>query len=311
MDNSKRFDTALYGVGERIRNILTRLPPTVKNSAEEIRLRYGLPLALTVAGETVFADEKGQTRFYLTADLPKVTAEDLKESFRLLCGGSVYAHQEELSRGFIMMKNGCRAGIGGTLTEKGFMKDVTSVNIRISREVFGSANDILKSYNGGGLLIAGCPGSGKTTVLRDLLRQLSNGATGKLLRVAVVDSRGELAGTAGGRPVNDLGPLTDVLTTADKAAGIEIAVRTLYPDIVAFDEIGTTAELRRVKESFYAGVTVITTAHIGAFDELMRRDVTKQLILSGVISQIALLPRLHGGDIRIIDAKELSCAHVV
>lgn len=305
MKNKERFENALFGVSVRIRGILSRLPDAVKQSAEEIRLREGLPIAVTVAGETVFVRENGQTQFYISIDLPKATAEDLEESFRPLCANSVFAHVEEISQGFIMMKNGCRAGITGTLNEKGFMRDISSVNIRIAKEIYGAANDIIKEYKGGGLLIAGAPGSGKTTVLRDLIRQLSNGVTGKVLRVAVIDSRGEISGGFGGKRTNDLGADTDVLLTADKAAGIEIVLRTMFPEVIAFDEIGTAAELLRVSESFYSGVAVITTAHIGNEHELLSRRVTRELIESGAINQIALLPKLHGGDIRIISAKEI------
>lgn len=308
MDSIKRFEDVLYGISPNIREILNRMSQTVKNNVEEIRLRSGLPLALTVSGETVFVRKNGSTDFYITSDLAIVKSEDINESFKLLCGNSLYAHEEELKNGFIKMKNGSRAGISGNLGQNGIMKDVTSINIRISREIYGAANDILKGYKGGGLLIVGAPGSGKTTVLRDLVRQLSNGATGKLMRIAVIDSRGELGGNMN---VNNLGVSTDVLITPDKAVGIEIAVRTLFPEIVAFDEIGTVEELKKVTESFYAGVTVITTAHIGSFEELMRRNVTRQLITSNAVSQIALLPRLHGADIRLIDVKEFLCAAAV
>lgn len=302
MNNSERFDSALYGVGERIRTILSALPPQVKSNTEEIRLRRGLPLALTVAGDTVFVRESGQTCFYLSRDLAQISSADLEESFKLLCRGSVYAHSEELKRGFIAMKNGCRAGIGGVIGENGAVKEISSLNIRISKQINGASNGILSRYEKKGLLIAGKPGSGKTTVLRDLIRQISGGALGKIMRVAVIDSRGEISG--GG--ANDLGPAADVVVCSDKAEGMEIAVRTLYPEIVAFDEIGTVSELERVKESFYAGVSVITTAHIGDYGELMSREVTRRLILSGTVAQIALLPEMHGSDIKIINSRELT-----
>ena len=311
MEKTKRFESVLYGVAPRIRSVLCELPVTVKQNAEEIRLRTGLPVALTVGGETVFIRENGQTSFIITRDLLKAEKGDLEESFRLLCKNSVYAHENELKSGFIIMDNGHRAGVCGTLTEGGVMHDITSVNIRIAREIFGVASDIVREFDGGGLLIAGPPGSGKTTVLRDLVRQLSGGVCGKHYRVAVIDSRGEISGGIGGVTGNDLGPDSDVLLTADKAAGIEIAIRTMFPDIVAFDEIGTEEELKKVSESFCAGVTVITTAHIGTAEELMRRRVTAALIESGAVSKIALLPRIHGGAIKIVPVMELCCGVAV
>ena len=305
MDKTERFESVLYGVAPRIRAVLEKLPVTVKSNAEEIRLRAGLPVALTVCGETVFIRTSGQTSFIITRDLLISEKTDIEESFRLLCKSSVYAHENELKNGFIMMDNGHRAGVCGTLSEGGIMHDITSLNIRIAREIIGAANDIVRSFDGGGLLIAGPPGSGKTTVLRDLIRQLSGGICGRHYRVAVIDSRGEISGGVNGKSGNDLGPDCDVLLTADKAAGIEMAVRTMFPHIVAFDEIGTKEELKRVSESFCAGVTVITTAHIGSVDDLMRRSVTAALIESGAVSKVALLPTLRKGNIKLISVKEL------
>ncbi len=305
MDNRERFNSALYGVSERIRRVLETLHPTVKSNAQEIRIRTGLPVTLTVGGETVFITEDGHTSFMITKDLLKAQKSDLDESFRLLCRSSVYAHSNELKNGYVIMRNGHRAGIFGTLTENGIMRDVSSVNIRIAREIFGCANDIVKRYDGRGLLIAGPPGCGKTTVLRDTVRQLSDGLCGKMYRVAVIDSRGEISGSYGGECVNDLGNNTDVLMSGDKAEGIEIAIRTMFPDVVAFDEIGTLGELKGVSESFNAGVTVITTAHIASEKELMTRHVTSGLIRSGAVSTVALLPKVYGGKIKFIDTKEL------
>ena len=307
MENTKCFDSVLYALPERVIPILQNLSECVKFNISEIRLRAELPLALTVKGETVFVRQNGQTQFFLSNDLLKITKSDLEECFKKLCNNSVYAHEKELKNGYIAMKNGCRAGVCGNLSDEGFLTDISSVNIRIAREVIGCANEIIKNYTRGGLLIAGPPCSGKTTVLRDLVRQLSLGNSGRIKKIAVIDSRREISGCSGGVSLNDLGPATDILVCEDKAVGIEIALRTMFPDVIAFDEIGTTEELKSVSDSFCSGVDIITTAHIGKVEELTQRNVTYNLLKSGVISFVALLPRLHGDKIKFFSAKELLC----
>lgn len=307
MQEIERFYDTLYAVSPRTREVLEKLPDKIKMGTTEIRMRAGLPLAITVENETVFVAINGQTQFYISKNLFTVTKEDLEESFKRLCNNSVFAHENELKNGYIVMKNGSRAGVCGNIGEGGSFRDVSSINIRIAREIFGCANEIVRSYTGNGILIAGAPGSGKTTILRDLIRQLSNGTLGKLFRITVIDSRYEISGSNCGKNTNDLGSNTDVLITEQKAIGIEIALRTMFPEIIAFDEIATVDELKKVSDSFYSGVNIITTAHIGNIDELKTRNVTNLLLRSGAISQIALLPRLHGGKIRVIDTKELFC----
>ena len=300
MDLDKSIEKVLYALPFKIRQAIYKLSPTVQSNVAEIRLRKNMPVALTVLGETVFLKQNGQTCFSPCPDLLTADADDIYNCFCLLCDNSVFAHENELKDGFIIMKNGCRAGVCGSIL-KGSMNDVTSLNLRISREVKGCANKLLKHFTNGGLLIAGPPASGKTTLLRDVVRQLSNGSTGKINRICVIDSRGEIAG--GGEL--DLGVATDIIKTESKGAGVEIAVRTMCPDIVAFDEIGNYDELNAVTQSFFAGVKIITTAHIDNVFDLKRRDITNRRLQSGVISQVAVLPKIIGGKIEVLTIGEL------
>ena len=296
---SIQFKSALSFLPERMKNALNRVPENFKSRIQEIRVRAGLPVCLTVGGKPLFLRENGQTCEELLADILRADKDDLDTIFLALCNRSVYAHEGEIREGFIPMPYGNRAGICGTFTENGNFKDISSVNIRIAGQIKGCADEVFKEFNGG-MLIAGPPGSGKTTMLRDLTRLLA-----RKHRVAVVDSRGELSGSSMGHSFNDLGENTDILMIKNKPLGIEIAVRTLFPDIVVFDEIGTDAELFGVKSSLNSGVKIITTAHIGEKGDLMRRSVTKELLFSGAIEKVVLLSSSQLGKIKILRASDI------
>lgn len=295
------FDSSLYGVCERVRPTLERLPNYIKENIQEIRLRANLPVSVTVSGESLYLTEDASVSC-MSSNLVHTDKEDIEESYRLICGNSVFAHSNELKSGFVIMRNGHRAGICGTFDGENPPHSISSINIRIARQVLGCASAVATRYRNGGILIAGPPGSGKTTILRDLIRILST-KHGK--RITVVDSRGELSGSFLGESHNDLGPNTDIIISPDKALGTDIAIRTMFPDMVAFDEVGTKPELKSLKDSFNCGVDIITTAHIHYKEDLVKRDITRELIMGGITPLIVLLPPMLSEEIEFLTSEDL------
>lgn len=295
-----RFDSALYPVCQRLKRILIFIEEDKKSEIQEIRLRTEKPLAVTINGKAVYIC-KNSSFTHFPEEAERVSKEDIEESYKNLVNNSVYSHINEIKQGFVMMSGANRAGIAGTFSEQGGITHISSINIRVAREIFGVSDRLFDSYNTGGVLICGPAGSGKTTLLRDFIRLLSN--SGK--RVAVVDSRGELSASTGGISYNDLGVNTDVLLGFEKEAGIECALRTLYPNIIAFDEIGTAKELKEVIRCLYSGADIVTTAHLGEISEIFKREITADLMKTGVIEKVVIMGKTANEPYKIY------CAHEV
>ena len=220
--------------------------------------------------------------------------EDLEESFRILCGYSVHSHEEDLKNGFLTLKGGHRAGLCGTAgLQDGHvvgMREISSIHLRIARQIDGAGNAVVDTFRSGlvSTLICGTPGSGKTTILRDAAMQLANGALGRRLKVAVIDERGEIAATHQGVPQNRMG-MCYILDGYPKSIGMQIALRTLSPDLIVCDEIGSEEDASGIEQSLYAGVTVLATAHAGRVEELYHRPQLSRLLQGGAFSRIILL----------------------
>jgi stage III sporulation protein AA len=243
---------------------LAALDPGAVASLEEVRVRVGRPLALYGADWAGWLGPEGVA--LRPEGLPTWTATALRGVVERLAERSLYAREAELAEGFLTLPGGHRVGLAGRAVLSGervqTTRDWTALNLRISRAVPGAADSLLAAWKTGGppsALLAGPPRGGKTTVLRDAVRQLSEQG----VKVVVVDSRRELAGGPDGF---DLGPHTDVLDGWPKAAGIEAAVRVLAPDLVAVDEVARPAEWRALAWARRSGVAVWATVHAGVGD---------------------------------------------
>jgi len=298
MDNysDPRFDSAAKAVCERIGKYFKLLPRDIKNQTQELRLRVNKPVSICCTGGIYFLNYSGRLVCYPDDDTMIANKGDVEECFRNICSYSIYSHQNEIKNGFITLSGGHRVGISGTAVfhngEITGMRDISSINIRIAREITGSATELFHALNNdisGGLLLAGAPASGKTTILRDIARQLSNGTCGDMKKVAVIDERGELAGTYMGVPQNDLGVCSDVLDGYPKAEGIMQAIRSLSPEFIICDELGGSDEVSAVKQGLNAGVSMISSIHAGSIEELMMRKQAVSLLKTGAFGCVAML----------------------
>lgn len=295
MRTDQKFDQAVGIFPIELRELLLSLPVQIKKQVYEIRIRNDLPLHLCLGGRQAFLTTEGG----LTEHPPKgcviIDRNTLAECFRSVCGYSVHAHQEDMKRGFITLSGGHRVGICGTcVSENGQIsgvREISSLNIRIAREIYGAADELihLLGEKPSGTLIAGVPGSGKTTVLRDLARRLSDGSLGRFYKITVIDERGEIAAMSGGAMQNHLGYSCDVLSGYPKGEAMLQAIRTLSPDLILCDEIGDKNDVDGLLASMYAGVAIIATVHSGSIEELFSRRQMLPLMETGAFSTLCFL----------------------
>ena len=295
------FENTLDFVAPKVAAVLSQLPNQIKANVQEIRLKTGKSVSLTIKGKTYFVTPFGSVKENSDGAL-KSDKKDLEDTFRLLCRNSVYSHISEIKEGYISLPFGCRAGLGGTYSKEGGITGVSSVNIRIAKEYIGCADCL--SHLSGGVLFLGPAGSGKTTLLRDYIRLLADGKTGEYKRVSVIDTRGEISAVSGGISYNNLGENTDILHGFPKDIGIENALRTLYPDYIAFDEMGYE-EYLAVEKCIYSGVDIITSAHIGEKNEVLKKAHLRKLIESKAVKNVILLSCPVGSKPEIFSADEV------
>jgi len=259
------------------------------NLLEEIRIRNNRPILLKIGQE-----EKKIEHI--------ITSEEILETLQHICDNSIYSYQSQICNGYITMQGGHRVGItGNAVIKDGKVSNInyiSSLNFRIAKQVLGASNKIIKYvlneeensiYS---TLIVSPPGVGKTTILRDLIRKLSNGIEQinyKGINIGVVDERGEIAAMYRGIPQNDVGIRTDVLDNVIKSIGMSMIIRSMSPKVIVADEIGNKDEVEPIMQAVCSGIKGIFTAHGATLEDIKLNPTIKELADNGVFERIIFL----------------------
>lgn len=240
---------------------------------EEIRFRRNRPVIFLENGQELVTpyrfDEKQM--------------DDLVDQ---LTEGSLSSYFDTIRQGFITIKGGHRVGLSGTAVYEDnrltYLKDISSVNLRVAKEVIGAADELFQVVGHldplPGILMISPPGHGKTTLLRDFLRQLSEKRPG--IRISLIDERGEIAATHHGTAQNNLGGRCDILNGYQKSDGIPMAIRSLSPNVIAVDEIGNREDESSLLTAYHAGISVVATIHgdeNGTFKQTIQKLMEEQV----------------------------------
>ena len=256
---------------------------------EEIRIRSNKPIVLKFNnGEKIIE--------YI------VKPEEIQETLRVICENSIYSYQGQICNGYITIKGGHRVGICGSVVieDKKIINInyISSLNFRIAKQIIGCSNKILKyvidaEHNSiYSTLIVSPPGAGKTTLLRDLVRKVSSGIETINFRgitVGIVDERGEIAAMYKGVAQNDVGPKTDVLDNIPKSIGMKMLIRSMTPEVIVADEIGSIDDVEAINYAICSGIKGIFTAHGGSFEDLSLNPAIKNLINMHVFERIVFI----------------------
>lgn len=251
----------------------------------EIRLRTGNNIILKFCGKEII------TKYV-------VAKEEILNILLGISKNSIYSIQNDINNGFLTIKGGHRVGVTGEVVlEDGKIKNIkniSSMNIRIAREIKGAANKligyIVNGNNISNTLIVSPPGCGKTTILRDLIRQISN--MGK--NISLIDERGELASMYEGKAMLDIGSRTDVMSFCPKHLGITLVTRSMGPDIIATDEIGSMLDVDAIKNATLTGVNLLLTMHGRDLNDLKRNKEMTEIIAEGYFDVIVFLSSRYG-----------------
>ena len=288
MRNEKVIQTICRYIPMPLRKYIEELNESERNKINEIRFRVNRPVTVTKDGKQFFITQNRSlsrnASFGIAAGY-----DDLNHILNAICSFSVHSYNRELSNGYITVENGVRVGIAGSVADSDTsnLKYITSLNFRIPRQIKGCSDYIFNKYLSDkpkSILICGGVSSGKTTLLRDLCRNFGNSYT-----VSLIDERGEIAGCCNGVPENEIGAFTDVYDGVSRERGIISSIRSLSPEIIVCDEIGSTDDSEAIMQGYGCGVKFAATAHGNSIEELMKRQCIGRLIEKNVFDIAVVL----------------------
>lgn len=274
-------------IGQVISNSLNN---DEKESLEEIRIRVNRPIILKVRNNNKILN-------YI------ITTQDILEIMEKITENSMYSYQKQICSGYITLKGGHRVGISGNVVmEEDKVININyiySLNFRIARQIIGVSekivNEVIYNDNIYNTLIVSPPGAGKTTILRDLIRNISREKT-----VGVVDERGEITAMYKNEPQNDMGLKVDILSNVSKSVGMKMLVRSMAPDIICADEIGTKEDIEAIKYAITSGVKGIYTAHGESIESINKSPILKELLELNIINKVIILNKEDRSKIDVI-----------
>lgn len=271
---------------------------------QEIRLRINAPLLIIYENREYFVTDEAKL-----VDNPSlaafITKNEIRETMEYISNYSLYAFEEEIRQGFITINGGHRIGIAGkTILEQDsvkWIKHISFINIRLAHQVKGCAVPVLPyliNEDAGGIyhtLIISPPRCGKTTILRDLIRMLSNGSKYQAgMSVGVVDERSEIAACYMGTPQNEVGIRTDVLDCCPKAKGMMMLIRSMSPQIIAVDEIGSTEDLEAIDYVIGCGCKLIATVHGSSIEDIRSKPILGELVKKQLFERYVVMSNRKG-----------------
>ena len=289
MERRDRKSQIIYILTKNVRRFIEKDVADIIG-LQEIRLRTGQPLRVLRGNREAVRSENGQPHI--------VTKEEMRETMEYISHYSLYAYENELRQGFLTVEGGHRVGVAGKgIMEKDKVKNIqyiSSVNIRVSHEVIGCADRpppyITKNMQGCHTPIISPPCCGKTTLIRDLIRQISDGNQYvKGCSVGVVDERSELGGCYLGIAQNHLGTRTDILDCCPKAEGMIMLIRSMSPQVIAVDEIGTSEDIHAIEYAMQCGCKLIASVHGLNMDEATKKPVLGELIRRRMFERYVVL----------------------